>query len=465
MTSARAGVVVGALALVVAIRVVRHRRASSGQVSSGQVSSGQVSSRQASADSASPAPVRRVVGRWGRRRERARPALALVAGREIRERTRSRFFVIGTVVLVLGVAAGVVVPVLQRGHRGVDRVGVVGHLSTPIVRSIEALGPVLGTSVVVVPEPGIAAATAGVSDGNLTLLVVDGRQVVVRRPFAPGNTSTAALLSEEVARVVALQSGLEKAGLSPPEAARLAHPAPLPVRALQSQMIGSTGRTVGLYGVVLTFILLTQYGMWVLMGVVEEKASRIAEVLLSAIRPRQLLGGKVLGIGTVGLGQAAVVVGVALGLAGALHSTLLQGAALTSVVMALLWVVLGYALYCWVYAAAGSLAERQEHVQALAFPVQLPILVGYLVSLTALASGNASLLLRVIAFVPPTAPFAMPVLVSLGAASWWEVVVSAALTAATTVVVARVATRVYTRAILRTGQRVRLRSVLGSRAT
>ena len=128
----------------------------------------------------------------------------------------------------------------------------------------------------------------------------------------------------------------------------------------------------------------------------------------------------------------------------------------------LLWVVLGYALYCWVFAAGGSLADRQEQVQTLAFPLQLPILFGYIVSFTAIGSGQASELVKVLAYVPFTAPFAMPVLVGLGDVSWWEFVLSVIVMLVAIAAVARVASVVYRRAILRTGGRVHLRQLFAS---
>ena len=134
----------------------------------------------------------------------------------------------------------------------------------------------------------------------------------------------------------------------------------------------------------------------------------------------------------------------------------------TPVVLAstLVWLVLGYAFYCWVYAAAGSLAERQDQVQSLAFPLSLPIIFGYIMALTAAGSASPSSFFKVLAYLPPTAPFAMPVLVGLGKVTWWEFLASAVISIVCTVGVARLATGIYRRAILRTGGRVKLRDVL-----
>jgi ABC-type Na+ efflux pump permease subunit len=86
----------------------------------------------------------------------------------------------------------------------------------------------------------------------------------------------------------------------------------------------------------------------------------------------------------------------------------------------LVWLVLGYAFYSWLYAAAGSLAERQDQVQSLALPLAAPLIFGYIASLAGVSSGHASLLVKVLAYLPPTAPFAMPTLVGFGEATWWR---------------------------------------------
>jgi len=124
------------------------------------------------------------------------------------------------------------------------------------------------------------------------------------------------------------------------------------------------------------------------------------------------------------------------------------------------WLVLGYAFYCWVYAAAGSMAERQDQIQSLALPLSLPIIFGYIFALTTASTGSASAFFTVLAYVPLTAPFAMPVLVSFGTVSWWEFAASAAISIASTVAVAHLAAGIYRRAILRTGGRVKFRDVL-----
>jgi ABC-2 type transport system permease protein len=398
--------------------------------------------------------------------EWVRGGVTLVAYREIRERLRSRIYRIGTLIVLVVVAVAVVVPVLTRGGGlSTATVGVVGPLSAPLRATITHIGPTVGAKVSLEDEPSVGAAESLLRSGKIDVAIVDAHEIIVNQAISATDTSTTAIFVRAISIEVGLQDGLVGAGISPLQAVRLANPKALPVKSLQAPSGNSTARNTGVYGLILMFVLLSQYGAWILMGVVEEKSSRVVEVLLSTLRPVQLLAGKVIGIGLMAITQGLLVVGVALGLGAAVGSDLVKGTAAPLVVLSVLvWLILGYAFYCWVYAAAGSLAERQEHLQTLAFPLQLPILFGYIVSLSSIGSTSPSLFLRVLAFFPPTAPFAMSALVAMGKTTWWQFVLSVGLTLAATAVVIRVASAVYARAVLRTGRRVKLGEVFGSEA-
>ena len=124
-----------------------------------------------------------------------------------------------------------------------------------------------------------------------------------------------------------------------------------------------------LYGQLLT------YGYWVASGVVEEKASRVVEILLSTIRPRELLAGKVIGLGLLGLGQLLLVAAIGLLVAAATGAVDVDADLLTAVGLSLLWFVLGYAFFACAFACAGALVPRLEELQASATPLTLVIMV------------------------------------------------------------------------------------------
>ena len=388
----------------------------------------------------------------------------LVAAREVRQRVRGRVFRVGTLLILLGVGAAIVIPVLNRGSSHPQPIGVVGALTAPSQAAVAAAGASLGIRVELVPEANADTADADLRAGRVAMVIIDARQLVVHKPVLSTDTSTAAQLVHAVARTLGVEAAFQAAGLSASQAAELGSAKPLPVTSLQAGASGGVTRTTSVVGIILVFVMLTQYNAWTLIGVMEEKSSRVVEVLLAAVRPVQLLAGKVLGIGLVAFAQAALIVAFALGLAEAVGSDLLHGTAPLVVASTLVWLVLGYAFYCWVYAAAGSMAERQDQVQSLAFPLTLPIILGYVMALTTAASGNPSAFFDVLAYLPLTAPLAMPVLVGLGMVTWWEFLASAAISVACTVGVARLATGIYRRAILRTGRRVPLRELISRRA-
>jgi ABC-2 type transport system permease protein len=131
--------------------------------------------------------------------------------------------------------------------------------------------------------------------------------------------------------------------------------------------------------------------------------------------------------------------------------------------MGALWLILGYALYCAAFAAAGSMISRQSDAGNAAFPLLIPLILAYTLSNGVLFNG-ANSFYHVLAFIPWTAPVAMPTLYAVGAAPAWEVVVSALLSLVATLATVRVAGLVYERSVMRTGARVKLRQVLGSGA-
>jgi len=399
---------------------------------------------------ATPRPVRLA------RREFVTGDVGLVMSRELRERLRSRFYIFGTAVILLVVGAAIIIPVVHHSKTTTETIGVVGPLS-PATRSwVVTSAHASAVSVRFVDLPGVSQVTTGLASGSIDLAIVDSRELMVDNSISSNDGSATATIASAVAIRLGDENAPTAAHLSAQQATILAEAGPVPIVALHHSSSRSVNAT-SLIGVILIFIMLSQYNTWTLIGVMEEKSSRVIEVLLSTVRPVRLLAGKVLGIGIAALLQATIVVAFALVLSKAVGSNLLHGTGPLEVVSTLVWLVLGYTFYCWVYAAAGSMAERQDQVQSLALPLSLPLIVGYIVSLTSASAASPSLLLKIFAYIPLTAPFAMTTMVGFGAVTWWQFALSVVITLASTVAVARVATSIYRRAILRTGSRVRLR--------
>jgi ABC-2 type transport system permease protein len=390
-------------------------------------------------------------------------SVGLVARREILERVRGRIFRVGTIIILLVVGAAIIIPKIHNNHTTPpQQVGVVGAPNAAVKRVIEYSGKQVKIPVHLVSEPTEASARAALNDGRLDVAVVGGNTIIVNQPTSSDSTGDTATLVQVLAPELGVLHAYQQAGLSGSQIEQVARARPVPVQSLQhSHNSKSANRGTSVIGVILIFLMLNQYNTWILMGVMQEKASRVVEVLLAALRPIQLLGGKVLGIGLVAMGQAILIVGFAFIVSKAVGSDLLRGTGGLLLLADLVWLVLGYAFYCWLFAAAGSTAERQDQVQTLALPLTLPIIVAYVYSITVASSGNPSLLFKVLAYLPPTAPFAMPVLVGLDQVAWWQFLISVVLAIAGIAVMAWFAAGIYRRAVLKSGQRVRLRELRG----
>jgi ABC-2 type transport system permease protein len=363
----------------------------------------------------------------------------LVAAREVRERVRGRFFKGITAILLLVVGAAIVLPTIHTSApEGSARIGVVRTVDVTLRDDVVLAAARTGVAVRLVGERSPAAARAALRAGRVTLVVQGRSSVLVRTSSALAGGSDLSKAANAVASALGAAEAFRAAGLTYRQVAEVAHAGPVPVASLEPASRNGAARGTSLVGLVLVFVMLTQYLTWTLMGVMEEKVSRVVEVLLATVRPMQLLGGKLLGIGAVLHGTSPMVV-----------------------VASLVWLVVGYAFYSWVYAAAGSMTARQDQVQSLALPLSVPIIFGYVVALANAGPGAPSLLVEVLAYLPPTAPFGMPLLVAKGAVSWWEFAAAIVASLAGTIGVARLAANVYSRAVLRTGRRLRLRELVG----
>ena len=202
-------------------------------------------------------------------------------------------------------------------------------------------------------------------------------------------------------------------------------------------------------GVVLMFTQLIGYCYWVAMGVVEEKSSRVIEVVLSKVRPRDLLAGKVLGIGGLGLAQLVLFVAVGLGTFSLADRFPIPPGVWPVTAAIVVAFVLGYLLYASLFSIAGAMAARVEDLQTTSTPFSLLVTGNYLAAMARLGDPAGSLA-YVLSFVPFSSPMVMPLRIAYGDAAVWEVALAAAALIAMAVVLIRIAERVYRGGVLRT---------------
>ena len=394
-------------------------------------------------------------------------AIYLIARREFITRVRSRVFVIGTALIIVGIVGYVGLQVLLLQRQGtttptftVAFLGETQQLADPFIAGAKTLGAKVERKDVA----DQSQAESQINKRKLDLLVTgsaNAPEVVVRDQMSP---SLRAVL-QGVVRQRALDSTLSSAGIDPAAVNAKIAGAVVQVRSLKPAS-GERAELVaaGFIAAVLLYIALLTYGNFIAQGVVEEKANRIVEILLSTVRPEQLLTGKVIGIGLVGLFQLTLIGVVGVALATAAHIFAVPAAAVGVLFTGLLWFILGFFLYAVMFAAAGSLVSRNEEVQSAAMPITMLAILAYFVAigvLTPMFNGDPMSTTGVIlAMIPPISPVLMPTGMATGDIAPWQAALAVVLTLLTSAAAAWVAARIYANSVLRIGARVKLGEAL-----
>jgi ABC-2 type transport system permease protein len=234
---------------------------------------------------------------------------------------------------------------------------------------------------------------------------------------------------------------------------------------LQPAASDAAGRSIAaLAAGILLYISVGIFGSAVASGVAQEKTSRTAEVLLAAVTPRELMTGKVIGIGLVGFAQMAVTIGAAL-----LANAVVQSSSVPSEVWVLLpaillWFVLGYTLYAFGFAAAGAMVARQEEVQSVSAPFTGFLVGGFLLTYATIASPDAPWV-RVVSYFPPLMPVLMPARLAVGHVAIWETPLAIVIMLASIYGMARLAGNIYATSLVRGGPRLSWTAALRLRQT
>lgn len=381
-------------------------------------------------------------------------ALRLVARRELTETLRRKAVWITAGLFFLASLAAVILPDLLSGSSGPARERTVatwaddGTVGAQIELLAEALD--LRVELTSIDVEDLDPTIAAIRDGDVDALVrldTEPATIVVEDE---GDTTLLALLSEATTRVDTEQR-LRAVGLDDDQVAVALSPSRPAVEVLDTERGGR--QLVALVAALVMYLLLLVLAMQIANGVAVEKSSRVSEVLLAVTSPRALLFGKVIGVGLVGLitiAAGAIPIGVRL----ASGASVPPGTGPT-LAAALVFSILGLALYLCIAGAMAALVERTEDVSSTVGPLTAVLIIGYLIG----QAASDSVVGLVLAIVPFTSPMVMPSRVALGEAGGVEVAVSVAALAVTVYAMARFATVVYRRAIVRTGQKVRLRDL------
>ena len=376
----------------------------------------------------------------------------LVATREISARVRDKNFIISSVVILVLLLGTLGLQVALNSGGETTTIGVVGDPA--LGAALEAQGEALDVDVDVRELDDEAAARTAVKDGDVDgALVAESGQAPVLLVEESAGGSLQAVVQGAVAQLSLAEqlSAAGLAGLDVPE---------VTVTALDPDADQNGQRVVvAIIGIGLLYGLLILFGQFVAQGVVEEKASRVVELLLATMKPWQLLAGKIVGLGLLGLAQIVVIAVV--GVTGALVFDLVDipGDLIGTAVGVVLWFVLGYAFYASIFAVAASLVSRQEDLGTVIMPTTLVLVVAFIVGIQA-ASDPSGTLAVITSYVPGLSPLVMPVRQASGDVALWEIALAVVLMLVAIALIVRLGGRVYAGALLRTSGRTKLREAL-----
>ena len=400
-------------------------------------------------------------------------AVGVVAGREIAVKLRDKAFIGSTIFMLVLVAAAMVVPALLSQQTPSIRVAVQGDAARAAVElatrlGIEAQDPdvevppvlsLLGADGLPAADISSVEVEAGgdverlVRNGDVAAAVVGDDLAslhVLGAESVPGEID---VLVRAAATQLQVAEAAEAGGLTPAEVAALTSPAVPTTELLEARPAGSMPPELLVVVFAFLFYLsVLTFGMSIAQSVVEEKQSRVVELLVAALPVRWLLAGKVVGNTVMAVGQIAVIGGA--GLLGALVAG--QGQLIGQVLGAsgwfLLFFLLGFIMLACLWAVAGSLAARVEDLNSTTIVMQVLVIVPFFAAIFAIDPGPTQ---RVLSYIPFTAPLLMPARVVLGNAEQWEPPLAAAIVLVTAVLFVLLGARLYEGSVLHTSSRLK----------
>ena len=382
---------------------------------------------------------------------RTTPVWRIVAEREFMTKVRDKTFIGATVFTLLFLIGFFVVGSIIDGNSDDFDVAVVGGQDSALVQQAEALlqadNP--DASITVEEVDDLAAAEVSVREGDADAALVRGDDGYELLGDDEIDTGLRAALTTAVSRDV-LERNAAAQGV---DLEALNEGTDIDVRLLDENADESGARSVVAFAFALVFFMTALgFGMSIAQSVTQEKESRVVEILAAAVPIRSLLWGKIIGNTVLALGQVVLLVAVGLvGLAVTGRRELLTGISWAAL-WYVLFFVLGFLALAALWSVAGSLASRQEDLQATTMPGQLILIVPYFISV--LASEQIQ---TIVSMLPIVSTMVMPGRMAQGDVPWWQIAVAIAATLVAAAVCVRVGSRLYERTLLRTGGRIKYR--------
>jgi ABC-2 type transport system permease protein len=415
----------------------------------------------------------------------------VIARREFLERVRTKWFMIGTLLGPIGMVALIVIPaVLARTGPDSVRIKLVDHTGrlAPVVeqtlelqRGWQVENVPVGPDVLPDGKPGPSS-----NDGLLVDIrddKIDGFVMIPADALDQGLITYKGdnATNQEVVITIlrSLQGAVTRvratdAKVTEDQLAVVLMPVNIDIEQNMGEAKGSSGAAAFIVGYAVMLILymaIVLYAMNVMRSVVQEKTSRVVELMVAAAKPSALMGGKILGVGAVGLVQLSVWLGMAYltmeyreSVLGAFGVDGAGGFALPTlhpqeIAVVLVYFVLGYFFYASLYAAVGAMVSTEQEAQQAQTPVILLLIIP-MTCMQLVANDPRGSTAELMTMLPFSSPILMPMRFLLGGASGLQVAISLGILMVSTAAVVVVAARIYRVGILMYGKRPSLRELV-----
>ena len=396
----------------------------------------------------------------------------LIAKREYTERIRTKAFIISTVLIPALMGGGIFgVAAIASKSKTTSHIAIVSSQPQPAQDLKQQLEHSDDTSMTVdlVPSGDTTSLDQAIAnkqlDGYLVITQAPGSDGASHRPtfdFKPRSSADIATSGsiESALHTVLTREYLAAHNVPADEAKALMEPVTVNVIGANGKHANSRQSFFVAYTLFfLMYMVVLLYGMNVARSIIEEKTSRVFEVLLSTIKPDELLAGKILGVGSVGLTQVGIWMAAALlfaAQAGAMSGITISA---TQIIFFIVYFALGYALYSSVAAALGAMTNSEQELQQLNMFLMLPLFL-CMGMLPVLITSPNSLLARIVSQIPFCAPLLMNFRISIAMPQPWEIGLSIALILVTIYAVLWISSRIYRVGILMYGKKPNLPEIM-----
>ena len=391
----------------------------------------------------------------------------LIAKREYTERIRTKGFIIATVLIPTLMGGGIFAATSLASHSKTgSHIAIVASQPQPATDLQHELQTGKDTTMTVdilPPSPGINKTL----DKQMDDKKLDG-YLVIHQDTQPATYDFTPRSSADISTSSAVKDGLQSVlqreylvqhGASASEIDTFSQPVKLNIVGKGGKTDAKTSFIVAYILFFLMYMVVLMYGMNVARSIIEEKTSRIFEVLLATIKPQELLAGKILGVGAVGLTQVGVWMIAAAGFAA--YFGAMSGISISAIQAGffIIYFALGYALYSSVAAALGAMTNSEQELQQLNMFLMMPLFFCMLMIGPLIANPNSTLS-RIVSQIPFCAPLLMNFRISLSMPQPWEIALSIALILVTIYIVLSISSRIYRVGILMYGKKPNLPEIL-----